>query len=98
MELDIFLPKEGIAFEYHGEQHYFDIYTLGRGWNQRQRDEEKRIGCREHSISLVEIPYWWDRTEASLRATIYHHRPDLLPWALYGNPISMEPAAGFTQG
>ena len=78
MELDIFLPKEKLAFEYQGEQHYHDIYSLGSGWNQKERDKEKRILCKEKEITLIEIPYWWDKQISSLAATIQNERNDLL--------------------
>jgi hypothetical protein len=78
MELDIFLPKERLAFEYQGEQHYHDIYLLGSAWNQKERDEEKRILCREKKITLIEIPYWWDKQSPSLASTIRKERSDLL--------------------
>src|SRR5690242_911942 len=29
-------------------------------------------------ITLVEVPYWWDKTKESLAATIQQHRTDLL--------------------
>ena len=78
MELDIFLPKERLAFEYQGEHHYRDLYSIGSGWNQKERDEEKKTLCRGRQITLIEIPYWWDKQISSLAATIQKERPDLL--------------------
>ena len=74
MELDIFLLKEKMAFEYQGEHHYLDNYRSGMVtvWQQRQRDEEKRKACEEKGITLIEVPYWWDRQISSLVAMIHN--------------------------
>jgi hypothetical protein len=37
-------------------------------------------------ITLIEIPYWWDRKYESLVASIYSQRPDL-----FNNPIKSQP-------
>lgn len=34
--------------------------------------------CKEVGITLIEIPYWWDKKLPSLCATIYNSRPDIL--------------------
>ena len=78
IELDIFLPTERLAFEYQGELHHHDIYSLGDRWKQKQLDAEKRIACEAKQITLVEVPYWWDFKKPSLVATIQNHRDDLL--------------------
>ncbi len=44
-----------------------------------KRDKEKEQACKNVGITLVHIPYWWDGKLESLKATIYHHRPDLFP-------------------
>jgi hypothetical protein len=45
MELDIFLPSLGLAFEYNGAQHYKNqsIYTTVDVPQQLVRDEEKKL-------------------------------------------------------
>ena len=68
--MDIFIPSKQLAFEYQGEQHYYDIYALGNLWSQKSKDEEKRIACKDKGITLIEIPYWWDKEKSSLMATI----------------------------
>ena len=78
MELDIFLPKEQLAFEYQGEQHFHDLYCMGSSWQQKQRDEEKRIACREKEITLIEVPYWWNKETSSLASTIHKQREGLI--------------------
>ena len=76
--MDIFLPNEQLAFEYQGEQHYHDKYSIGSRWQQRQRDKEKKEICFENGITLIEIPYWWDKQLSSLIATIHQQRKDLI--------------------
>ena len=85
MELDIFLPKEQLAFEYQGEQHFRDVYHLGTPWHQqRQRDEEKRKACKENEITLIEVPYWWNKETSTLAATIHKERNDLISHSMNG--------------
>src|SRR5690348_14990287 len=79
IELDIYLQSKQLAFEYQGEQHYFDVYALGSKWYQTQRDQEKKTMCNENGITLIEVPYWWDFDKLSLISTIHDHRPDLFP-------------------
>ena len=44
----------------------------------QQRDKQKEISCKENSITLIRIPYWWDQSRDSLAATIHKYRPDLV--------------------
>lgn len=57
---DFYLPDNNIIIEYQGEQHYQNIHSWynEEGFNQlRQRDEQKRIFCKNKNIKLIEIPY-----------------------------------------
>ncbi len=95
IELDIYLEDKQLAFEYQGEQHFYDIYSCSGGrWNQKQRDEEKRIKCKEYGITLIEIPYWWSKKENTLVATIAQSRPDIF-LSSDEQPIPLEPTNGF---
>jgi len=38
----------------------------------------------------LEIPYWWDGTPSSLKATIKKYRPDLIEEEIDSNPIPEE--------
>ena len=91
IELDIFLPNEQLAFEYQGEHHYHDVYFMGYRWQQRQLDKEKKEICFENGITLIEIPYWWDKQLSSLIATIHQQRKDQVFDYNFkeGNPIPM---------
>ncbi|MGL5716014.1 hypothetical protein [Cetobacterium sp.] len=51
LELDIYLPDIGLAFEFHGRQHRTDE-------EQRERDKHKRKQCKTLEITLIEI--WTD--------------------------------------
>jgi hypothetical protein len=61
MELDGFCKPMGIAFEYHGKQHYEAIPHFHRDKNTLIRrmadDQRKRELCNEHGVKLIEIPY-----------------------------------------
>lgn len=43
----------------------------------RLRDEEKRRLCEKAGIRLVTIPYWWDKKQESLAATLFEEMPSL---------------------
>ena len=70
MELDVFIPSLSLAFEYQGKQHYQEVGVFNPSRTYQQRDEEKRILCASNNIKLIEVPYWWNRTQESLREMI----------------------------
>ena len=78
MQLDIYVPSLGLAFEFHGEQHYRDVHMFGPQHQFRGKDEEKIEACAAKGITLFIIPYWWDLKRESLAATIYQRKPELL--------------------
>jgi len=41
-------------------------------------------------ITLIEVPYWWDYKEDSLKATIYKYCPNLVEKPPTGIPIPEE--------
>ena len=61
MELDGYAESMGVAFEYHGPQHYRVLPFFHRGDKHlalRQQDDAlKRKLCREHGLALIEIPH-----------------------------------------
>jgi hypothetical protein len=71
---------------------------------RKQIDKQKSQLCKEsgihalHSflnstkgITLIEVPFWWDRKYSSLSATVYSQRPDLFSEPPKGTPIPTSP-------
>lgn len=62
MELDGFAPSLGLAFEYHGHQHYQLVpffHANPEEFSQRQEDDKlRRQLCRENGITLLEVPHY----------------------------------------
>eukprot|EP01114_Cavostelium_apophysatum_P021810 TRINITY_DN7703_c0_g1_i1.p1 TRINITY_DN7703_c0_g1~~TRINITY_DN7703_c0_g1_i1.p1 ORF type:complete len:1057 (-),score=241.58 TRINITY_DN7703_c0_g1_i1:7-3177(-) len=79
IELDVAIPRFKLAFEYQGEQHFFNSNRFGLSDGQKQRDQLKRLTCEKVGITLVDIPFWWDGKADSLLATIHRARPDVVP-------------------
>lgn len=40
----------------------------------RPKDEVKRIECNKHGITFIEVPFWWDGSKESLKATLLKQR------------------------
>ena len=97
VELDLYLPQEKLAFEYQGENHFYDVFIMGPNWLQKGKDEEKRKLCTRNGITLIEVPYWWDSNQETLMATIHECRPDLI-LQVSGMTIPNDPPTGFPKG
>ena len=95
VQFDVYFPKMNLAFEYQGVQHYqkqrsflIDTHSLN------ERDEAKKLLCKELNITLISIPYWWDYQVNSLKATIHQYRPDLIAaQEITSNPIPDLPSS-----
>jgi hypothetical protein len=46
---------------------------------------------QELGITLIPIPYWWDKTLPSLAATIHYYRPDIPLSQPMTEPIPFKP-------
>jgi len=79
IELDLFIPKLNLAFEYQGEHHYEENPKGGFGSfeSQQFRDQKKKQICSEHGIELIIIPYWWENKIESLKSTIFKEYPNI---------------------
>jgi len=77
MRFDIFLPHLNLAIEYQGQQHYEDQNVFGDSELRRRQDEKKAELCKKKGVSLVQVPYWWDKRTESLVVTLLEKRPDL---------------------
>ncbi len=95
MELDVFLPKEKLALEYQGEQHFKDIYSMGVRQRRKEQDDEKRQACADRGITLVEVPFWWDQTKESLQNSIHCANNGLIGPTGDGAPIPKDPPEAF---
>ncbi len=64
----------------------------------QHRDKIKRIICARVGITLVVIPYWWNRNIQSVAQTIQDARPDIpIPSSLLnGDFIPKEAPKGYS--
>ena len=67
-----------LAFEFNGVHHFFSSKFYGESAILAKRDLQKSRECQKEGITLVMIPYWWNKTIESLQSIIYNVRPDLL--------------------
>jgi len=90
MMFDIYIPSYKVAFEYQGYQHYNDHYIFGDVRPNKSRDSEKRAACKPLGITIVDVPYWWQRDKQSIIAILDKHRPDILEDSSGGAPVSFD--------
>jgi len=64
---DIYISSLNVAIEYNGYQHYHDHVMFGDALSNKKRDNERRTACKSSGISLIEVPYWWQRDKANIR-------------------------------
>lgn len=61
LELDCYNSELKLAVEYNGVQHYRYVPYFHRNkdhfLNQKYRDDMKRRICRQHGITLIEVPH-----------------------------------------
>jgi hypothetical protein len=86
----IFFPQLSLAFEYQGEHHYSSTLYLGDSIIRKRRDQAKRKFASQFGITLISIPFWWDRSSDSLASTIEYYRPDINLQAKKAPPIPLE--------
>ena len=77
LTLTIFIPHLSLALEYQGEQHYFSLERFGDVSVYQRRDHAKSKFASQFGITLISIPFWWDRASESLASTIEYYRPDI---------------------
>jgi len=70
IELDIFIADLRLALEYQGERHYYDMLLYGDRLVFDNTDPFKALYCAISGIKLVEVPYWWDLKEESVRSVV----------------------------
>jgi len=77
LQLDVFLPQLKLAFEYQGTQHYEQLPVYGQTSTTMTRDAAKDALCDAHGITLIQVPYWWNKKRGALLASILGRRPDI---------------------
>jgi hypothetical protein len=77
LTIKIYLPTLSIALEYQGETHFYSSHVFGRASDRQKADELKRQFAAKVGITLIPIPFWWDKLPASLASTLQLYRPDL---------------------
>jgi len=76
-QVDIFLPEVNLAFEYQGAQHYEQLDVYGDLSDRVKRDEGKAAQCKASGLTLIAVPFWWNKERPALLSAILEHRPDL---------------------
>jgi hypothetical protein len=84
------MPDLSLALEYQGEMHYYSSHIFGRATTRQHADQVKRKFAKDLGITLIPIPFWWDKTSSSIVATILASRPDI---TMNGGTFEATPSA-----
>jgi len=93
IEFNIFISELSLALEYNSEKHYMEIPILNNNLATiRERDKMKQQICQNNGITLLVIPFWWNKTIESVAQVIHKARPDILfpDSLLKGYPIPID--------
>jgi hypothetical protein len=85
--MQVYIPTLHLAFEYQGETHYYTTTVLGSAAQRQLSDSAKAKIAKNDGVTLIPIPFWWDKSPSSLAATIRMYRPDLLQEYPQSKPI-----------
>ena len=77
LQLDVYLPAQRLAFEYQGVQHYEQLSVFGEAKERMEIDNVKAARCEAIGITLIAVPYWWNKSRGPLLAQLLAVRPDL---------------------
>jgi hypothetical protein len=73
----IIIPSLSLAFEYQGEPHYYDIPIYMSSRKKKTLDHQKKQISKDFGLTLIPVPFWWDKRQESLISTIRQIRPDV---------------------
>jgi len=76
LELDIYVPRLNLGFEYQGQQHFHPVEVWGGKEalkHTQLRDQRKRDLCGKARVRLVEIDYTEPLTEDHVRKRAFEH-------------------------
>jgi len=74
---DVYVPGLKLAFEYQAYHHYYDHIMFGEDDSPKVEDEERRKASKSLGITLIELPYWWQRDKETLLSLLQKERPDV---------------------
>jgi hypothetical protein len=86
-QIDAFISSLAIAFEFQGEQHY-GAHIYGHTSRSISNDAEKRSFCSKLGVTLIEVPFWWDKSKEQLESAIARVRPDIIQHVVKGKPFA----------